>query len=232
MIELLTTGPETSRVHILLAHGAGAPMTSPFMDLAAGLLVAEGLRVSRFEFQYMARRRISGKRTPPPKAERLIAEFEAAVALVELTLASGQSLVIGGKSMGGRVASSTAAALHQSGRIAGLVCLGYPFHPPGKPEQLRTAHLTGLNVPTLIVQGERDPFGARDEVEAMQANGMLSPRTEVWWAADGDHDLGPRGNSGTTRKANHTTAMAAVAGFCREVTAGDVDAPASRRDPT
>ena len=112
-------------------------------------------------------------------------EYRAAVAAVP----AGAPLIIGGKSMGGRVASMVADELYAAGRIAGLACLGYPFHPPKKPEQLRTAHLVALACPALIVQGERDPFGGRAEVEGYR----LSPAIRFHWAGDGDHDLGPRG---------------------------------------
>ena len=133
----LFTGPQDAPVTLLLAHGSGAPMDSPAMNAAAAALAGEGLRVARFEFAYMAARRTDGSRRPPPKAETLNPEFRAAVAVLG---ASGK-LVIGGKSMGGRVASMVADALHAEGHVAGLLCLGYPFHPPEKPAQLRTAHL-------------------------------------------------------------------------------------------
>lgn len=221
MIDLLSEGPEGAGTHLLLAHGAGAPMTSPFMDLIAAMLAAEGVRVSRFEFGYMAKRRATGKRTPPPKAERLVEEYVAAVEQLRTTMPADQRLVIGGKSMGGRVASLAAQALHDRGRIQGLVCLGYPFHPPDKPEQLRTAHLATLNVPALFVQGERDPFGQRHEVEEMRERELIAPSIEFWWSADGDHDLGPRGNSGFTRKGNLEAAAKAVARFCDQLAKGD-----------
>jgi predicted alpha/beta-hydrolase family hydrolase len=134
-------------------------------------------------------------------------EYRAAVAAA----GPGAPLVIGGKSMGGRVASLIADELYAARRIAGLVCLGYPFHPPSQPAKLRTAHLTALACPTLIVQGERDPFGPRAEVEAMR----LSPAIGYHWAGDGDHDLGPRGGSGFTRKANLAAAADAVAAFVK-----------------
>ena len=137
--------------------------------------------------------------------ERLVDEYRAAVAAA----GPGAPLLIGGKSMGGRVASLVADDLHAAGRIAGLVCLGYPFHPPGKPDRLRTAHLEHLACPALIVQGERDPFGTRAEVGAMR----LSPAIRFHWAGDGDHDLGPRGGSGFTRKGNLAAAADAVAAF-------------------
>jgi predicted alpha/beta-hydrolase family hydrolase len=102
---------------------------------------------------------------------------------------------------------------HAAGRIAGLVCLGYPFHLPGRPEQLRTAHLERLACPALIVQGERDPFGGKVEV----ADYKLSPAIRFHWVGDGDHDLGPRGGSGFTRKGHLAAAADAVAAFAREL---------------
>jgi predicted alpha/beta-hydrolase family hydrolase len=159
-LEFLITGPDDAEHTIVLAHGAGAPMDSAVMDAACDALAAAGLKVVRFEFAYMAERR-QGKRKPPPKAELLVAEYEKAVSLLDVRTKP----IIGGKSMGGRIASMIADPLYARGCIAGLLCLGYPFHPPKKPEQLRTAHLERLQVPTLIVQGTRDPFGTRDEVE-------------------------------------------------------------------
>lgn len=196
---------------LLLAHGAGAPMTSPFMGTIAQLLAARRLEVLRFEFSYMAARRDGGKRRPPPKAETLADEYRAAIAAATERQATDAStpLLIGGKSMGGRVASLVADALHDEHRIAGLVCLGYPFHPTAKPEQLRTAHLQTLTTPALIVQGERDPFGSRDEIEGYS----LSPRIAFHWAGDGDHDLGPRGGKGFTRRGNLEAAADAIATF-------------------
>ena len=182
--DFLFDGPEDARFTLLLAHGAGAPMDSASLNATAKALAAANLRVARFEFGYMAARR-TGTRRPPPKAETVIPEYIAAVD--DLGPTAGP-LLIGGKSMGGRVASMAADALFDAGRIAGLVCLGYPFHPPEKPMQLRTAHLKGLRTPTLIVQGTRDEFGIPPEVETYD----LSPSIEVLWLEDGDHDLKPR----------------------------------------
>ena len=209
MVSLITEGPAAATAHLLLAHGAGAPMTSPFMEKIAGLLVERGLGISRFEFAYMAGRREDGKRRPPPKAERLVDEYKAAVAAVRERVKPGVKLMIGGKSMGGRVASLVADELYGAKQISGLVCLGYPFHPPGKPEALRTAHLEHLRAPALIVQGERDPFGSRSEVEALK----LSPTIRFAWAGDGDHDLGPRGGSRFTRARNLAAGADAIAAF-------------------
>lgn len=181
----LFDGPEDARVTILLAHGAGAPMDSASMNATTKALAAAGFRVARFEFGYMAGRRTEAGKKPPPKAETVMPEYVAAID--DLGPTTGP-LLIGGKSMGGRVASMIADAEFEAGRIAGLVCLGYPFHPPGRPTQLRTKHLIGLKTPALICQGTRDEFGVPDEV----ATYGLSPTIEVKWLEDGDHDLKPR----------------------------------------
>jgi len=180
----LFDGPEDARVTILLAHGAGAPMDSASMTSTAKAFAEAGFRVARFEFGYMAARR-DGVRKPPPKAETVMPEYVAAVD--DLGPTNGP-LLIGGKSMGGRVASMVADALYDARRIAGLVCLGYPFHPPGKPTQLRTKHLADMKTPTLIVHGTRDDFGFPDEVNTYD----LSKAISLHWVEDGDHDLKPR----------------------------------------
>jgi uncharacterized protein len=200
-VEFLTDGPADAPATILLAHGAGAPMDNASMTAIAKALAAEGLRVARFEFGYMAARR-TGVRRPPPRAETLIPEYRQAVD----TLGARPPLVIGGKSMGGRVASMAADELRNAGLVAGLVCIGYPFHPPGKPAQLRTAHLESLQTPTLIFQGTRDPFGGPEEV----AGYALAPRTEVHWLEDGDHDLKPRKRVSGHTAADHMASMAAM----------------------
>ena len=180
----LLDGPEDARVAILLAHGAGAPMDSASMNATTKVLAAAGFRVARFEFGYMAARR-TGERKPPPKAETVMPEYVAAID--DLGPTAGP-LVIGGKSMGGRVASMIADSEYAARRIAGLLCLGYPFHPPGRPTQLRTKHLIGLKTPALICQGTRDEFGDRYEVGEYG----LSDEIELLWLEDGDHDLKPR----------------------------------------
>jgi predicted alpha/beta-hydrolase family hydrolase len=198
--DFLFDGPEDARFTLLLAHGAGAPMDSASLQGTAKALATAGIRVARFEFGYMAARR-TGTRRPPPKAETVIPEYFAAVD--DLGPTPGP-LLIGGKSMGGRVASMAADALFDAGRIAGLVCLGYPFHPPEKPTQLRTAHLKGLRTPTLIVQGTRDEFGIPPEVETYD----LSPQIELLWLEDGDHDLKPRKAISGFTTAQHLATLA------------------------
>jgi predicted alpha/beta-hydrolase family hydrolase len=208
MTDLLTSGPAAADWILLLAHGAGAAMDSPFMNQMAALLADRGVLVVRFEFRYMAARRNGSRRGPPPRAETLVGEYKAAVSAAR-ELAPQARIAIGGKSMGGRVASYVADELHTRGDVQALVCIGYPFHPPKRPVQLRTAHLQTLRCPALIVQGERDPFGGRAEVDGYG----LASDINFHWAGDGDHDLGPRGGSGFTRKGNLAAAADAVVAF-------------------
>lgn len=206
---LLEDGPAEAERRLLLAHGAGAAMDSPFLNTFVAMLTVRGIATTRFEFDYMASRRLSPKRKPPPKAELLVQQYESTVQLVRGRMPPSAKLFIGGKSMGGRVASMIAARLHAAGLVGGLVCLGYPFHPPKKPDQLRTTHLLVMSCPALIVQGDRDPFGSRLEVEAM----ALSQQIDFHWVPDGDHDLAPRGTSGFTRRGNLEVAADAVVAF-------------------
>ncbi len=198
--QFLFDGPEDARVTILLAHGAGAPMDSASMNATTKVLAAAEFRVARFEFAYMAARR-TGERKPPPKAETVIPQYIAAID--DLGPTDGP-LIIGGKSMGGRVASMAADALYDARRIAGLLCLGYPFHPPGRPTQLRTKHLIGLKTPALICQGTRDEMGDRYEVGEYG----LSDEIEMFWLEDGDHDLKPRKAISGFTTAQHLQSLA------------------------
>jgi predicted alpha/beta-hydrolase family hydrolase len=211
MTDFLSSGPDDAAATLLLAHGAGAGMESPFMVQMAALLAERGVRTLRFEFGYMAARRNEGKRKPPPRAQLLADEYRAAVAAAMQLKPQPQRLFIGGKSMGGRVASFVADELLQAKTINGLVCIGYPFHPPKKPDQLRTDHLVIMGCPALIVQGDRDPFGTREEVESYP----LPAAIRLHWADDGDHDLGPRGASGFTRKGNLAAAADAITAFVK-----------------
>ncbi|WPZ34660.1 alpha/beta fold hydrolase [Thalassobaculum sp. OXR-137] len=180
----LTDGPAEAAVTLVLAHGAGAPMDSPFMSAIAERIAARGHRVVRFEFDYMAERRTTGHRRPPERAPALLEQWRGVID----RLGGPDAVAIGGKSMGGRMASLVAAET----AVRGCLCLGYPFHPPGKPERLRTEHLARLRCPTLIVQGSRDPFGTKEEVAAMG----LPDGLEIEWIEDGNHDLAPRKASG------------------------------------
>ena len=188
---------------LILVHGAGAPMDSGFMDDMAARLAGHGVNVLRFEFPYMAQRRVDGGRRPPNPAPKLLECWREVYAQVRRHVAG--PLAIGGKSMGGRMASLLADELAADA----LVCLGYPFYAVGKPEKPRVEHLAGLKTPTLIVQGERDALGNRAAVEGY----VLSPSTEVMWLVAGDHDLKPLKASGFSHAQHLEAAAGKVAGF-------------------
>lgn len=176
-------------------------MDTPFLNTMARGVGERGIRVVRFEFPYMAARRTGGKRGAPDREPVLLQSWRDVVA----ELGGGERLVVGGKSMGGRMASMVADEL----QVRGLVCLGYPFHPPGQPQKTRTAHLANLRTPTLIVQGTRDMFGTRDDVEAY----TLSPAIHLEWLEDGDHSFKPRKGSGFTEKEHLARTVELVAAF-------------------
>ena len=198
--KLLFNGPNTAPITFALAHGAGSPMDSPYMNYFADGLAAQNFRVARFNFPYMAERMKDGKRRPPNTAKILLATWQDVI--LEL---SAENLIIGGKSMGGRIASMVADEMD----VRGLACLGYPFHPPGKPGKLRTEHLAALKTPTLILQGTRDPFGKQGEVEGF----TLSSAIRMHWLEDGDHGFKPRKASGRTETQNWDDAISALTGF-------------------
>ncbi|MSQ86863.1 MAG: alpha/beta hydrolase [Alphaproteobacteria bacterium] len=199
-IDFLWTGPPRAANTLLLAHGAGAPMDTPFMSFFADGLAVKGVRVGRFEFAYMAERRLTGKRKPPNPAQALMNTWRTAI-----NTCGADRVVIGGKSMGGRIASMVADEMG----VAGLICLGFPFYGAGRRDKPRIAHLETLKTRTLICQGERDKLGDRATVEALK----LSKAISLHWAADGDHDLKPRKASGRTHAQNFNDALDAVAGF-------------------
>jgi uncharacterized protein len=205
--EFLFDGPDTATLSVALAHGAGAPMDSAFMIFFAEGLAAHGFRVARFEFPYMAARRRDGDRRPPDRPNVLLDTWQSVVDRL-----GPDRLVIGGKSLGGRMASMIADATG----VRGLVCLGYPFHPPGQPERLRIAHLRELRTPTLILQGTRDPFGARDEVGRYP----LSSAIRVYFLQDGDHGFVPRVSSGRTERQNWDEALTVLLHFLAGLSEG------------
>lgn len=183
-------------------------------------LVTVGLRVARFEFPYMAARREGGRR--PPDREPVLRSTWHAVIRELSTGMPPSRLAIGGRSMGGRIATMVA----DESEVGAVVCFGYPFHPPKAPTKLRVAHLEHLRTRTLIVQGERDPFGDCAEV----AGYPLSSAIELAWCPDGDHALRPRRRSGHTEASNLALAASLVATFlerrCLPVTPGSPGAPA------
>lgn len=171
-MDYLYDGPAKSRHIFLFAHGAGAPMTHAFMNTVARGMGERGIRVVRFNFPYM-----EVGRKVPDKQEVLLETWRQAIR----DHGGGKKVHAGGKSMGGRMASMVADEMN----VRGLICFGYPFHPPGKPEKTRTAHLETLRTPALIIQGTRDTFGTREDV----AGYRLSQSIRIEWIENGDHSL-------------------------------------------
>jgi uncharacterized protein len=192
---------------LLLAHGAGADCRHPNMTAMTASLVQAGMTVIRFDFAYMAERG-SGIRRPPSRMDALVGEY--AEALAEALAICDEPLLIGGKSMGSRVAARLASSPVDPS-VRGVVAWGFPFHRPDRPQASRLPDLAGCRLPVLVLQGTRDPFGTRAEVEAMD----LPPNVTVRWFEDGDHDLSPRKASGHSREGHFATAAAAVAAFAQ-----------------
>jgi uncharacterized protein len=176
-----------------------------FLAHVAGALGRAGVRVVRFELPYMAEMRRTGNRRPPNREPALLKRWNLVIDREHVAGTDARRMPIGGKSLGGRMASLIA---NERG-IAGLVCLGYPFHPPGKPDRLRTEHLRVLCTPTLICQGTRDTFGKPEEV----AGYALAPSVRLGWIEDGDHSFKPRKRSGRTWEQNLDQAAQAVVDF-------------------
>ena len=171
------------RITLILGHGAGAGQLHPFMRLFASGIAERGVDVLTFNFVYMEQRRGA----PDPKA-KLEACYQAVISeALQHKKLKGNRLAIGGKSMGGRIASQVAALPESANEIAALVFLGYPLHPPGRPDKLRDAHLPDIKAPMLFVQGSRDTFGTPDELRAVFKKHELSPTLHV--VEGGDHSL-------------------------------------------
>ena len=177
---------------LVLAHGAGAGKEHDFMQTMATLLNDQHIDVVLFNFPYMQTINETGKRRPPDKADKLLAHFESVIDHV-VSKSDALPTFVGGKSMGGRMASML---VDSNEHVNGCVALGYPFHPPGKPEKTRTAHLESMKKPMLIVQGERDTFGTQTEVREYS----LANTIQCEFLADGDHSLKPRKASGLTHQ--------------------------------
>ena len=174
---------------MILAHGAGAGQTSAFMVRAARDLAQHGLTVATFDFPYItAGRRIADRASVLEDAWRAaIDTFRATIGSLPRGIAGTSSLplFIGGKSMGGRIASHVASQ-GGAGPLAGLVFFGYPLHPPGKPDQRRDAHLPAIAEPMLFIQGGRDTFGTGDEIRALLPRLQLATLHEI---PRGDHSF-------------------------------------------
>ncbi len=206
----IITGDPHARTHLVLAHGAGAPMTSPFFTHVAEQLAAKGVTVHRFEFPYMAARADGGSRRPAPRAETLVADYCEAVADCIDRIGKRTRLFVGGKSMGSRVACLSTADPRVASRISGIVVLGFPLAPPRRPHLHRGHVLENLTRPALIIQGTRDPFGGRTAFGNLILPGII----KMCWIEDGDHDLVPRRSSGKNSEDALNEATSAIAQFC------------------
>ncbi|MEZ8947424.1 alpha/beta fold hydrolase [Vibrio sp. 10N.247.311.18] len=195
---------EDNPITFIFAHGAGAGMDHEFMQSVAKGLAFKGIRVIRFNFPYMIKRAEDGKRRPPDRAPKLLEAYQDIIGQVD-----ADKLVIGGKSMGGRMASH----LSELDKVAAMACLGFPFHPPGKPEKYKGEHLAELAKPCLILQGERDTFGKREEF----ADFDLSDSIRVEFIPDGDHSFKPRKSSGYTEQQNIALTVEKLSAFIKEV---------------
>ena len=214
-MKTIGNGNPDARNTLVLAHGAGAPMDHPFMNTIAEGVASADIRVVRFEFPYMAARRTGGGHRGPDREPILMQTWRE----VMEKLGAPSRIVIGGKSMGGRIASMVA----DEAGAAGLICLGYPFHPPGSPARLRTAHLEQLKTSALILQGTRDTFGLPEEV----ARYKLSPRIRIAWIEDGDHSFKPRAKAGRTYEQNMAEAIAQMKSFIATLKIGATRKPHS-----
>lgn len=190
-------------IAIILAHGAGQGMNSPFMNFFHEALPQRGLLSVQFNFEYMdVGRNIPD---PQPKMQALYRRVVEEVADAH----HPRKIIIGGKSMGGRVASYIA---HDAPGVAGLVFLGYPLHPPGKQDQMRDAHLYGIPLPMLFLSGTRDTFAGRPLLETVVQR--LGDRATLVWTERGDHSL-KVGKSGT---ATLEAAADEIQMWCKELT--------------
>jgi len=194
-MKFLIDGDDDAKRTFIFAHGAGGPMRTPWMSRVARGLAENGIRVVRFEFPYMA-----AKKKAPDREPVLLEAWREAI-----REQGDRVMFIGGKSMGGRIATMVADEME----VRGVVCFGYPFHPPGNAERLRTKHLETMKTPTLILQGERDAFGSRDEVKRYK----LSRAIRIEFIEDGDHSLKPRASSGATETDNLARAVAIATKF-------------------
>lgn len=204
-MELIKTkGYEShSEVVLILAHGAGAPADSPFMEELSEALEREGIATVRFEFPYMQKRRLDGKKRPPDREPALLEYYSGVVDQIRNELGSGGRILVGGKSMGGRMASILAG---RRDGIDGVVCFGYPFHPPGKLDRWRTAHFSHLKCRMLVLQGTRDPFGKPAE---MPGHEQELAAISLRWLDGGNHDF-------QTLKSQSETQSELIASAARE----------------
>lgn len=203
MIKTLVNQADNPAATFVFAHGAGAGQSSDFMQLVAEGISKHNINVLRFNFAYMQLAEELGKRRPPDRSDKLLSHFRAVLQDIDNSL----PIFIGGKSMGGRMASM----LLVESQALGCICMGYPFHPPGKTEKLRTEHLKVINKPVLILQGERDTFGTREEIDTYD----LSAQVQMRYLVDADHSFKPRKTSGFTLDDHLNSAITQTAKFIK-----------------
>ncbi len=196
---------------VIFAHGAGADMNHQYLEELVDLMNGCQLTVLRFNFPYMDKRQLDGKRRPPDRMPTLVDCYQSILANINTTL----PIFIAGKSMGGRVAATLSAdkALMLTHQIRGVICLGYPFHPIKKPEKLRLTPLQETQLPVLILQGQRDALGSESEIKDYE----ISSHCQLHYFIDGDHDLKPRVKSGYNLKQHQVTAVNKIRNFIDEI---------------
>ena len=207
----LLTKPRAARACYVLAHGAGAGMTHPFMAATAAGLAERGIACLRYQFPYMEQ---GSKRPDPPK----VAHATVRAAVTEAArLVPGLPLFAGGKSFGGRMTSQAQAAMPLEG-VRGLAFLGFPLHPAGKPSRERGQHLADVRIPMLFLQGTRDALAALDQLEPLGAG--LGKRATLKLFADADHSFHVPARTGRRDAQLHGEVLDALAAWIDRVLAG------------
>ncbi len=202
---------KNAKALVIFAHGAGADMHHHYIEDLVEEMHSQQLSVLRFNFPYMDKRKLDGKRRPPDRMPKLVDCYKSIIANFKTDL----PIIIAGKSMGGRVAATLAGdkSLMDAHNIKGVICLGYPFHPVKKPEKLRLAPLQETQLPVLILQGERDALGSEIEINDYE----ISSRCQLHFFNDGDHDLKPRVKSGQTLAQHKRAAVFGMRSFIDEI---------------
>ena len=210
--DILINEAVDAKAVLVLAHGAGADMEHSYLTHFTQLLNQQHITVLRFNFPYMVKRQLDGKRRPPDRMPTLIERYQTLLATMPMP--ANLPLFIAGKSMGGRVAAMLANDQHciTEYAIKGVVCIGYPFHPIKKTEKLRLTPLQQTQLPTLILQGERDALGNKEEIAEYE----LASLCQLHFFADGDHDLKPRVKSGFTLENHLQQATTIISEFIDE----------------
>jgi predicted alpha/beta-hydrolase family hydrolase len=207
-VSVFTPAEDKAVARFVFAHGAGAGMDSDFMVDMAQKMAAQQIEVFRFNFPYMQMMSETGKRRPPNRMPVLLEDYLEVLQDQDTDL----PLFIGGKSMGGRSATMLATQSETKGLVKGVIALGYPFHPSGKPEKLRIDHLPNLLCPCLVIQGDRDALGSKTEIAGYD----IPQSIELAYLTDGDHSFKPRKASGVTLQDNLVQAIEYITTFIKE----------------